>query len=45
MLLFMTIACIHNANTPLTLCRGTQKSIRHKLVVRVALVCDTICGS
>ena len=45
MLLFMTNALIHNANIPLTLCRGTQNSSRHKLIVRVPLVCDRQSGS
>ena len=44
MLLFMTIALIHNANVLLKLCRGTQNLSRHKLIVRVPLVCDRHSG-
>ena len=38
MLFFVTIALIHNAEVPLTLCRGTQNLSRHKLIVCVPLV-------
>ena len=38
MLLFMTIALIHNADVLLTLCSGTQHSSKHELIVCVLLV-------
>ena len=45
MLLFMTIALIHNANVLLTLCRGTQNSSRHKLIIHEPQACDRQSGS
>ena len=45
MLLFVTIALLHNATVLLNLCKGTQKLSRHKLIVRVPLVCDRQSGS
>ena len=45
MLWFMTIVPIHVANVRLTLCRGTRNPRRHKLIVRVPLVCDRQSGS
>ena len=45
MLLLMTVALIHNANVPLTLCRGTQNLSRYKLILCVPLVGDRQSGS